>query len=97
MDFSDQWYCLSVTADRTPMLNELTVFSEPTITLGTTKDGLFKRPRQVVIYENQNPYVKLKDVSSLTIKEQEKWWQTTWFKVGVGVTGGLVFGGLMVW
>lgn len=84
MEFGDKWYQANITADHTPVLNSLTVWSEPTITIGTVKEGIFKKPEKVTIYENANPYIKLKSIESLTIKEQQKWYQTTWFKVGAG-------------
>jgi hypothetical protein len=93
MEFGDPWYKANITADNIPVLNSLNVFSEPTITIGTVKHGLFKKPEKVTIYENANPYIKLKSIESLTIKEQQKWYQTTWFKVGTGfILGGLTVG-----
>lgn len=93
MAFSDNWYKLEVTADHTPLLNSLTVWSEPTITIGTVKEGIFKKPEKVTIYENANPSIQLKSIESLTIKEQDKWYQKTWFKVGAGfILGGFTVG-----
>lgn len=90
MLFEDKWYKLNVTADRIPLLNSLLTYSEPTITIGTIKKGILKKPEKVVIYENMNPYIKLTSAESITIKEQQKWYQTTWFKVGTGFIGGVV-------
>jgi len=95
MLFEDKWYKASITADRTPMLNSLITYSEPTITIGTIKKGLFKKPEMVTMYENANPYIQLKSIESITIKEQTKWYQTTWFKVGAGVVGGAVIVGVI--
>lgn len=90
MEFSDQWYKLSVTADHTPVLNDLTVWTEPTITIGTIKPGIFKKPRNVTIYENLNPYVQLKSTESLKVQQQQRWYQATWFKFLAGFTTGVV-------
>jgi hypothetical protein len=91
--FGDKWYNLDITVNETPLLNSLITYSEPTITIGTIKKGIFKKPEKVTIYENANPYIQLKSVESITIKEQKKWHQTTWFKVGVGFVGGVLITG----
>jgi hypothetical protein len=91
--FGDKWYNLNITINETPMLNSLITYSQPIITIGTIKKGLFKKPERVTIYENANPYIKLQSVESITIKEQKKWHQTTWFKVGVGFIGGVLITG----
>jgi hypothetical protein len=93
--FGDKWYNLDITVNETPLLNSLTTYSEPTITIGTVKKGLFKKPEKVTIYENANPYIKLKSIESITIKEQTKWYQTTWFKVGSGFIGGALVVGVI--
>ena len=89
MLFEDKWYKANITADRTPMLNFLITYSEPTITIGIVKKGLFKKPEKITMYENANPYIQLKSIESITIKEQTKWYQTTWFKVSAGIVGGI--------
>jgi len=95
MVFTDQWYKINITADKTPLLNSLTLWSEPTITIGTVKKGLFKKPQKVNLYENANPYIELKSAESVTIKEQQKWYQTTKFKVGAGfILGVSVYTGI---
>ena len=91
LEFSDDWYSLLVTADRVPTLKELTVFSQPTITLGVQRNGLFQKRQAVTIYENKNPYIELKDISSLTIEDNERFYEKTWFKVLGGFTGGMIF------
>jgi hypothetical protein len=91
--FGDKWYNLDITVNEIPLLNSLITYSEPTITIGTIKKGMFKKPEKVTIYENANPYIQLKSVESITIKEQKKWHQTTWFKVGVGFVGGVLITG----
>jgi predicted RND superfamily exporter protein len=91
MAFSDPWYNVSVTADRTPLLDSLIVYSKPKLTLGYMKQGLFKRKERVTIYENENPYIELKDIQSLTIEEQKKWYQTTGAKIGFGALAGIIF------
>jgi hypothetical protein len=93
--FGDKWYNLNITVNETPLLNSLVTYSEPTITIGTIKKGLFKKPEKVTIYENANPYIKLKSIESITIKEQTKWYQTTWFKVGAGFVGGALVVGVV--
>jgi len=95
LKFSDQWYNLSVTAAEIPLLNSLTVYSAPTLTLGKVKLGLLKKPERVTIYENANPYITLKDLSSVTIQENYKFYDRTWFKVLGGFAGGVVFSSLV--
>lgn len=91
--FGDKWYNLDITINETPMLNSLITYSEPTITIGTVKKGLFKKPEKVTIYENANPYIQLKSVQSITIVEQDKWYQKNWFWGGVGFVGGVIITG----
>ena len=91
LKFGDEWYDLTVTADDPPLLRSLQVYSAPTITIGTVKEGLFKRPQRVTIYENANPYIELKDLSSLTIEENDRFYNKAWFHVLGGFAGGVVF------
>lgn len=95
MKFSDQWYNLQVTADRVPTLDSLFVWAEPEINIGYMKQGFLKRAKPVATYENKNPYIHLKDMQSLTIKENKKWYQTTSAKVGAGAVIGIVLTSLL--
>lgn len=91
MSFYNTWYNVSITVDKIPLLDSLIVYSEPKLTLGYMKQGLFKHSERVTIYENSNPYIQLKDLKSLTIEEQKKWYQTTGAKIGFGVLVGVIF------
>lgn len=95
MNFSDKWYNLSVTAREIPLLNSLTVYSAPTLTLGKAKEGLFKKPERVVIYENANPYISLKDLSCVTIQENQRFLEKTWVHIAEGALIGIVFTSLV--
>jgi len=96
MEFEDSYYSLFVTAGHSmPVIDSLLVLSEPKITLGIRKEGLFKKKEKVALYENSNPYISLKTIESLTIQEEKKWYQTDAAKIGLGVVVGITIVGLV--
>lgn len=71
------------------MIDTLKTFNEMSMVIGTKKASLFKRAEHRIEVKNSNPYVITTNISSYTIKETPKWWQTKAFIFGAGLVSGL--------
>ena len=58
------------------------------LTIGYKKDKWWKRKERVATVTNTNPYIDVQGISSFTIKEDHKWYQKSWIKIGIGVIAG---------
>lgn len=96
MEFTDPWFYARVTAfeDR-PYIDSLSFLNYPKLTAGWTKQpglrNIFAQPVAEVYYENDNPYAKLVDIEYIKIDPQQKWYQTSGFKIGTGFVLGVGF------
>lgn len=70
-------------------LDSIYMPNSQSVVLGTKKNGLFKKNDHIVTVQNTNPYITTTGITSYTIKDRKKWFQTGWFKFGAGVVGGL--------
>jgi len=62
------------------------------ITVGTKKNGLFKKNEYIVALQNSNPYVNVTGIQSYTFTPDIKWYQRGWVKFTAGaVVGGLTY------
>jgi len=55
-----------------------------TVTLGTKKNGIFKKNEFIVATTNSNPHIKVEGISSYVFKDDKKWFQKGWVKVAAG-------------
>lgn len=96
MEFTDPWFYARVTAfeDR-PYIDSLSFLNYPILTAGWTKEpglkNIFAKPQAEVYYENDNPYAQLIDIEYIKIDPQQKWYQTSGFKIGAGFGLGVGF------
>jgi len=69
----------------------ITIPNEQSITVGTKRNGLFKKNEYIVALQNTNPYLAVTGLQSYTFKPDIKWYERGWVKFGVGVVaGGLI-------
>jgi hypothetical protein len=101
MEFTDPWFYARVTAfeDR-PYIDSLRFLNYPKLSAGWTKPpglkNIFASPVAEVYYENDNPYAELVDIEYIRIDPEQKWYQTSGFKVGAGFVLGVGSAGLLI-
>jgi hypothetical protein len=69
-------------------LNSLRFPNRMSLTIGYKKDKWWKRKERVATVTNTNPYIGVQGISSFTIKEDRKWYQKWWVKIGAGFIAG---------
>jgi hypothetical protein len=72
------------------MIDTLQFFNEQSIVVGSKKMGFLKSPEHRIEIKNSNPYVITKTISSYTIKDEKKWYESRLFIFGVGLAAGFV-------
>ena len=98
VEFSDyqEWYSIDGKIDTTGSLVIDSIVSSGTLTYSvgdTLRDGLFNRllrkSDSVVRLHIDNPTMSISNLSNIYVKKEPKWYQSTAFKVGVGVLLGI--------
>ena len=68
--------------------NSISIPNNQSITVGTKRNGLFKKNEYIVALQNSNPYVNVTGIQSYTFKPDIKWYERGWVKFGAGVAVG---------
>jgi hypothetical protein len=98
VEFSDysEWYSIDGKIDTLGRLLIDSIVSSGTLTYSvgdTLRDGLFNRlirkTDSVVRLHIDNPTMSISNLSNIYIKREPKWYQSTAFKVGIGVLLGI--------
>ena len=98
VEFSDysEWYSIDGKIDSMGTLLIDSIVSSGTLTYSvgdTLRDGLFNRllrkTDSVVRLHIDNPTMSITNLSNIYVKKETKWYQSTAFKVGVGVLLGI--------
>jgi len=98
VEFSDysEWYSIDGKIDTTGSLVIDSIVSSGTLTYSvgdTLRDGLFNRllrkTDSVIRLHIDNPTMSITNLSNIYVKKEPKWYQSTAFKVGVGVLLGI--------
>jgi hypothetical protein len=98
VQFSDysEWYSIDGKIDTTGSLVIDSIVSSGTLTYSvgdTLRDGLFNRllrkTDSVVRLHIDNPTMSITNLSNIYVKKETKWYESTAFKVGVGVLLGI--------
>lgn len=98
VEFSDysEWYSIDGKIDSLGVLVIDSIVSSGTLTYSvgdTLRDGLFNRllrkKDSVVRLHIDNPTMSISNLSNIYVKKEPKWYQSTVFKVGVGVLLGI--------
>lgn len=72
--------------------NSITIPNSQGVTVGTKKNGLFRKNEYIVAIQNSNPYVNTIGIQSYNFTPDIKWYQRGSFKIGAGiVVGGLIY------
>ena len=97
-EMTSQWYWIGGRIVKKGIeIDSIQFFNRMTITIGDRKQkgfkNIFKRRIPTVEIVNESPYVNVEGLQNVVIKKRRKrWYETTGFKVGVGV----VLGGYVV-
>ena len=91
----NQHYSISgVSQSNGVLINSISLPNKMTITIGSKKQGLFKKALPIVKIDNSNPYIVNNSLSNITIKNDLKWYEkrSNWLLVGVisGVGLGII-------
>jgi hypothetical protein len=98
VEFSDynDWYSIDGKIDSLGVLVIDSIVSSGTLTYSvgdTLRDGLFNRllrkSDSVVRLHIDNPTMSITNLSNIYVKKEPKWYQSTAFKIGVGVLLGI--------
>ena len=98
VEFSDysEWYSIDGKIDSLGSLVIDSIVSSGTLTYSvgdTLRDGLFNRllrkTDSVVRLHIDNPTMSISNLSNIYVKKEPKWYQSTAFKVGIGVLLGI--------
>jgi hypothetical protein len=98
VEFSDyqEWYSIDGKIDTLGVLVIDSITSTGTLTYSvgdTLRDGLFNRllrkSDSVVRLHIDNPTMSISNLSNIYVKKEVKWYQSTAFKIGVGVLLGI--------
>jgi hypothetical protein len=89
-DLSHKFYSLSGSFTNTKLkLDSIKIPNTRSVVVGTKRNGFLKRNDHIVTIQNSNPFMNSKKITSYTIKEEKKWYETTSFKMGLGFVGGV--------
>lgn len=66
---------------------DLSFISSPKITIGYQKEKWYKKKTPEIFYSNESPYVTLKTMDNIIIKEPKKWYETNIFFISLGAVG----------
>jgi hypothetical protein len=98
VEFSDysEWYSIDGKIDTLGVLVIDSIVSSGTFTYSvgdTLRDGLinrlFRKSDSVVRLHIDNPTMSISNLSNIYVKKEPKWYQSTAFKIGVGVLLGI--------
>lgn len=83
---NDKWFKINgVIGKEGVSFRELSIISEPTITIGIEQKNIFSKKIPKVIYTDANPYVDVTKMDNVVLKKQKKWWQRDITKIGIGI------------
>jgi hypothetical protein len=88
---STEWYSLNGRVFSEGLIvDSLSIKNEITTNIGWKKDKWYKKKYAVVEVKNTNPHTQVTGMQNVVVKPpKKKFFQTTAFKVGVGIVGGL--------
>lgn len=86
-----EWYGITGKVNSSGVnLDSLSFRNKMKITIGSKSQGLFKKPKPIVLMENENPYVQTTGMQNIVIKNELKWYEKKGLWFGVGVAVGVV-------
>tara|TARA_R100000900_G_scaffold42221_2_gene34519 strand:+ start:7521 stop:8195 length:675 start_codon:yes stop_codon:yes gene_type:complete len=92
----EEWYSLySTINDKGMWIDSLSLYNRQVITLGLKSNGFFKSPTPTVMVKNENPYVNVKSLNNVVIKNDTRFYDKKGFWYGLGVGTGILIPALI--
>ena len=92
----EEWYSLySTINDKGMWIDSLSLYNRQVITLGLKSNGFFKSPTPTVMVKNENPYVNVKSLNNVVIKNDTRFYDKKGFWYGLGVGTGIIIPALI--
>jgi len=86
---SNKWYKINGTVDTNGInIANISVINELSITVGSERQGIFKKPKPIVTVKNENPYTETIKLSNIVVQEKPKWYERKLVWLGAGIVGG---------
>ena len=87
----DEWYSFNGKIQLNGLLiDSLSFNNELSLTIGNKSQGLFKKPKPLVLVEYSNPYVRTQSMQNVIIKDELKFYDKKVFWLGVGFGTGIL-------
>ena len=75
-EHKDDWIAMAGSIEDSKMKFDSLIFKNKyTIEIGSQKDGLFKKKKQMIYLRNENPHTSTTDLTSFELKKPKKWYQ----------------------
>lgn len=89
--YNDNYYSFYYkTAKEDFKIASMTIYDTTTLISGYKRKWFLGPTTHYIDVHHSNPFVKEIGISSLQLKEDKKWYQTSSFKIGVGILGGFI-------
>lgn len=87
----NEWFALSGVIDTNGVnINRFTTINEISVTIGSEKQGMFKKNKPIVTLTNHNPYATTTKLANFVITDKPKWYENKWIWLGVGAAAGII-------
>lgn len=87
-DVDSQYYQISGMVNKRSIEFDTINFPDSLSIFTAHRNHLFRKDEYVVLTKHSNPKVKTLGLESFTIKENSKWWESGWLKIGFGAALG---------
>jgi hypothetical protein len=89
-DADSTFYHISGMAFNNKLILETIDFPDSMVIITADKPHFFKPNEYFITVSHSNPLIKTTGMENLTIYKPNRWWNSTWAKLGLGVVGGVV-------
>ena len=93
---NENWYNIKGKIQKTGLLIDTLSFNnELSLTIGSKSQGIFKKPKPIVLVEYSNPYVRTQSMQNIIIKNELNFYDKKSFWYGLGVGTGILIPALI--
>ena len=87
---AEKWYSINGSINKTGLLIDTLSFNNKlSLTIGNKSQGIFKKPKPIVLVEYSNPYVSTTSMQNIVIKNELKFYDKKSFWFGIGIVSGI--------
>lgn len=84
------YYSIAGVIKKKSLLLTAVNFPDSVTIITANKNHFFKKDEFVVTVGHSNPLVKTIGLSNITVSEKRKWYESGWWKAGIGFAGGVI-------